>query len=1814
MKSAFSILSHSGIHIFRSLLLMVALFGTIAHPATAQQSRDQAKARAKAFFANQNNLKSAAEPVVFQTYESPSSVNFPVHIFQNEPEGFVVLVNSGNDYVVAGYSSKGQIKAGVMPEGLRGLVDMYEKESVEASSPLKSLKSGTVVVSPLLDEKGISLNQYWHPEAGNCPTGCVATAFTQLIAYNEYPAQGIGSHCYTHPEYGQLCADFENTTYDWGNMTDVDFEHLSFQVAIALEMKFCGSRYGSSPGRTNYSSIMKDHFGLYSFPLINKAYNYLNELDHGRPFYCELPGNPGHAVVIDGYDSDGYYHLNFGWGGFYNGYFRLNTSETFYVGNLTNGYTFGTNIIQSFYVSGSPQWTAEQDSLALVALHNSLGGGTGWNLSQPVCMWEGIGVFNGRVKEINLSDFNPTLEGIIPPEIGNLDALSVFSLDARKLDGPLPESLFSLTNLTELSIDRGRGNLSATLSPELGNLTNLEKLRLPGIFEGNLSPEIGNLINLEFLNLSSANITGNLPEEISNLVNLKILNLSNNQLTGPLPNGIGNLDQLVTLDLAHNELSGSFPESIGQMDMLQYLHLNDNAFAGGFPESIGNCKKILNLQLQNNFFTGDIPSGFGNMTTLQQLNIRNNQFTSLPDEIGQLTELTGLDVGNNELTALPDPIINLKSLISFRADSNQIAYIPENIGGWPKLQQIDLSYNQINFFPEELCNLTDLWEIRLDHNRIKSFPASIAIMPEIVTLKLNDNEMQGNIPEPQLSANTDIFDITNNYFTFKHIPVSENLTSGITHQKAIPLKSSIFKGRFGDTLKIDIRDISNLSHPDNQYFWFKTPEFEKTEYFEEMEGEIPSPVLTLVLDETTLNQNFYCKVFNPDAPSFTSTWEGNTYHSPVLRYLNTEPVSFELLTHDDVLLSEHPDSRILSSTEISSGELTDQRVVLASPFSKRGEITWQGSADGENWVDISSTMQEEDIRTNLVSFSPDELVLSPKTPVYYRCVLTEGSCDPLISDKLKVNPFGEVLFDEMINVATEDLTIAVDSIEVTIPANLSEEDFRLTITKLDNPPAAPEGYTMGSVYDVTVSLGNIFTTPLLIKLKNIDLSELDAIKIPDYEPVYYHETQQEWVSYNEGGITLQDSTIEFYTTHLTKLGWWEFTKGSYTHRFTSGNVEVIYKFDVGNEDYHYLAYQKALSKYPAESWRTSNTDPNADGAPYMVQDIAGYLNEIITKFDDESLVSAPWLGHFGVYLSDRGSKGGIGHIGVGGYAAGYINLNTTFVFNPNDLMQTLAHEYMHYAQSKYMPVLLDNYFFAEAHAPLADRIVWNEDRLEKPEPLSHLKDALNSNDTRTIYDLLGNSWDAASSLAVVEKFTSDPAEANTSGAFLHYMRSYRNGTKLDPIKVIKDVLSLQSITNQTWRTYMNNQTQQQLGTTLGNEFDDYVRYLLEGGNPEFTILNNQTDKPFTNIIRNSGAGNNGTFARRQVYHFKEDEKEIQEETNTIDLPYLSAKVLTLTNNTPKRPVVVTYTPNHEADENIKVYHGHYDFEQKQMVFKDISDSTKYSLLLWERSERAVLESQNTSLLLFVNKKCPGVISTDRSFMLDFDLQAMTVLNISDLAYANVTDRSIHSYTDGQNRPFLISGRMFLDHIEGFSHDILPDYYSLKKTMIGDSTYQINVSFRDRLTVDNGPTLAATTRESKINQIIEYNFLSGHMKITQHSDIQQSSVDFANPVDQEFSEGFPYLTRRETHFMELKNVLSFEPGGGDITTGETMDFKTSSTQETQNAIVKLSHTFSETSYNVEGEVAGGSSAQYTGTDYSGDVKVWLQFHEYEENAE
>lgn len=202
-------------------------------------------------------------------------------------------------------------------------------------------------------------------------TGCVATAMAQVMKYWNWPLQGTGSHSYTsdeHPEYGILSADFGNTIYDWDNMPDALTEGsssteinavatLMYHCGVSVEMQYSATasgaysvsyfnqlEYCTENAWRNFFGYSDDlHGALRMFryvdenddTLIYELYQYeewiemlKEDLDALRPILYTGHGNiGGHAFVFDGYDSNDLFHVNWGWGGYENGFFSVDALE-----------------------------------------------------------------------------------------------------------------------------------------------------------------------------------------------------------------------------------------------------------------------------------------------------------------------------------------------------------------------------------------------------------------------------------------------------------------------------------------------------------------------------------------------------------------------------------------------------------------------------------------------------------------------------------------------------------------------------------------------------------------------------------------------------------------------------------------------------------------------------------------------------------------------------------------------------------------------------------------------------------------------------------------------------------------------------------------------------------------------------------------------------------------------------------------------------------------------------------------------------------------------------------------------------------------------------------------------------------------------------------------------------------------------------------------------------------------------------------------------------------------------------------------------
>ena len=177
---------------------------------------------------------------------------------------------------------------------------------------------------------------------GHAIVGCLATAMSQLMRFWAYPAQGIGNYCYNHEVYGQICADFGNTVYDWDNMPNkldnnsTEAEKLAtgtlcFHCGVAIDMGYgpdgSGGASGPIPG------AMQEYFN-YSGANVQRSRNDFEtetwktmvreQFDMGWPMYyggCQDGGC--HAFVCDGYDDNDMFHFNLGWGGGSDGWYLI---------------------------------------------------------------------------------------------------------------------------------------------------------------------------------------------------------------------------------------------------------------------------------------------------------------------------------------------------------------------------------------------------------------------------------------------------------------------------------------------------------------------------------------------------------------------------------------------------------------------------------------------------------------------------------------------------------------------------------------------------------------------------------------------------------------------------------------------------------------------------------------------------------------------------------------------------------------------------------------------------------------------------------------------------------------------------------------------------------------------------------------------------------------------------------------------------------------------------------------------------------------------------------------------------------------------------------------------------------------------------------------------------------------------------------------------------------------------------------------------------------------------------------------------------
>lgn len=356
-----------------------------------QISKEQAHEAARAFLAKRGiTMTSDATPAFKAKRKAATSGDAGYYIFNaGDDRGYVIVSGDDRTEQILGYTDSGAFDPATAPEGMMAwlngyvdFIDRLDRENVTAKvsdrtdAPARA-QAAKHAIKPLVtckwnqgDPYNLLCPKYYNADGtlgDRSATGCVATALAQVMYYYKWPdalVKSIPRHSFdSNGHQISLPGIAKGTKIDWANMTDI-YDGLSTDVqknAVAELMLYVGQSvkmgYGPSSGAGfNGGQPLVEYFGYDDGTHSEFRNNYTlsewmdliyNEIASGHPVaFAGTATGGAHAFVVDGYDGDGLFHLNWGWGGGSDGYFRieiLNPGDNSGIGasSSSDGYSMG---------------------------------------------------------------------------------------------------------------------------------------------------------------------------------------------------------------------------------------------------------------------------------------------------------------------------------------------------------------------------------------------------------------------------------------------------------------------------------------------------------------------------------------------------------------------------------------------------------------------------------------------------------------------------------------------------------------------------------------------------------------------------------------------------------------------------------------------------------------------------------------------------------------------------------------------------------------------------------------------------------------------------------------------------------------------------------------------------------------------------------------------------------------------------------------------------------------------------------------------------------------------------------------------------------------------------------------------------------------------------------------------------------------------------------------------------------------------------------------------------------------------------------
>lgn len=309
-------------------------------------------------------------------------------------------------------------------------------------------------------------------DGANAPTGCIATAFAQIINYNQWPksvaftgsysidggktfVDGSVSSVYSFPykkAYGAYSVDgtTENIASEsYSLMEQRNVSRLLRDCGYASEMMYGSNSSGTTSFSLGYGAIQYMAYPEQSVKIaLRDLYTdsewdnlVYNEIRNGYPvvYSGSDPNYGGHAYVVHGIDKNGLVAVNWGWQGVYDGFYAMDAMNA-------DGMTFNSNqsVVYGFHPTAletdhiTSQWAGDMYTIKNSADNNSITISTDGIFNYTLNDFKGyVALFVENMK----TPEDMIAYSLVTPEDGTVESLYGFSFNDLRIDDIISENL-----------------------------------------------------------------------------------------------------------------------------------------------------------------------------------------------------------------------------------------------------------------------------------------------------------------------------------------------------------------------------------------------------------------------------------------------------------------------------------------------------------------------------------------------------------------------------------------------------------------------------------------------------------------------------------------------------------------------------------------------------------------------------------------------------------------------------------------------------------------------------------------------------------------------------------------------------------------------------------------------------------------------------------------------------------------------------------------------------------------------------------------------------------------------------------------------------------------------------------------------------------------------------------------------------------------------------------------------------------------------------------------------------------------------------